>query len=410
LIAIIGSGELSDTMAEAHRTLMARLNAPVVPVFVDTPAGFELNIDQIDQKAVTYFKRNFDLDLTVARYRSVQDEAERVGAAIAAIRRANYIFAGPGSPSYALRTWRDSKVWEAMLARWREGAMLVFASAASLVLGEFAIPVYEIYKSGADVHWLSGLNLLADSRLRIAVIPHWNNHSGDQHDTRYCFMGAPRLTALEAALPDDALVLGVDEYTGVLLDVTEGAASVFGVGEVTLRHRNHQSAYSKGQSITLAEVNARLDAAPEVAVQPSDTSTETGMEAATNADISALQDNVEAALRAGEAETAVSGLIALNLIAGAGLEQGIYNRADLAVQALQHVLPMLTESFARITQAVQSADAFDSERVRLLDLLLYARTELRKAKQWGAADQLRDGLNALGFTLADTPAGTTWQR
>src|SRR5690349_14355507 len=119
LVAIFGSGELSDTMAEAHRNLMARLNGPVAPVFVDTPAGFELNIDQIDEKATTYFKRNFGLELAVARYRVANDSMETLSTALTAIGRANYIFAGPGSPSYAIRMWRNSKVWEAVLARWR---------------------------------------------------------------------------------------------------------------------------------------------------------------------------------------------------------------------------------------------------------------------------------------------------
>src|SRR5690349_14949329 len=128
LVAIFGSGELSDTMAEAHRNLMARLAGPVVPVFLDSPAGFELNIDQIDEKATAYFKRNFGLDLSIARYRTVHDSTEALSAALAAIGRANYIFAGPGSPSYAVRMWRDSKVWEAVSNRWREGALVAFSS------------------------------------------------------------------------------------------------------------------------------------------------------------------------------------------------------------------------------------------------------------------------------------------
>src|SRR5258708_39765007 len=70
LISLFGSGELSDTMAETHRILMARLQEPINPVFIDTPAGFELNIDSIDHKAISYFERNFGLSLTVARYRT----------------------------------------------------------------------------------------------------------------------------------------------------------------------------------------------------------------------------------------------------------------------------------------------------------------------------------------------------
>ena len=404
LVAILGSGELSDSMAEAHRTLMARLTEPIIPVFIDTPAGFELNINNINEKAVSYFKRNFGLDLTLASYHTTADSAERVGAAITAIRRANYIFAGPGSPSYGVRMWRDSKIWDAILTRWREGAMLVFASAASLTLGKFTIPVYEIYKCGQDVSWLDGLNLLGVTGLDIAVIPHYNNNSGDQHDTRYCFMGAPRLAALESLLPPDALELGVDEYTGLCLDVVNCSASVFGVGEVTLRHLGHQTTYKKGQTIPLRDITATLDASADAQPIAVPAESEPAL-APANSDVATLQSSVETAITAGDLAQAVNGLVSLNLIAGAGLEQGIYNRADLAVQALHHVLPLLT-AFANNAQVSAS---FEIERAKLLDLLIVARAELRQAKQWGAADQIRDNLTALGYVLADSPAGTTWQ-
>lgn len=407
LVAILGSGELSDSMAESHRWLMARLEQPIVPVFVDTPAGFELNINNIDEKAVAYFKRNFGLDLSLAKYRSADDNAERVGAAIAAIRRANYIFAGPGSPSYGVRMWQDSKVWDAILTRWREGAMLVFASAASLTLGKFTIPVYEIYKCGEEVRWLNGLNLLGTTGLDIAVIPHYNNNSGDQHDTRYCFMGAPRLATLEKLLPTNALELGVDEYTGVCIDVTRGEANVFGVGEVTLRHAAHQSVYQKGQTIQLGDINARLDTMSDVQPisnsEPDEVSNDPAEPA--NSDVVNLRASVEDAIKNGELEQTVNGLVSLNLIASAGLEQGIYNRAELAVQALHHLLPLLTT----FGNSAQASTEFEAERGKLLDLLIEARAELRKAKQWGAADRIRDGLTALGYVLADSAVGTTWQ-
>ena len=99
-IALIGSGELADASAEVHRTLMARLRQPIRPVFLDTLAGFESNIDGIDRKASEYFQRNFGLALAVARYRTARESADATAAAISAIGQANYILAGPGSPSY----------------------------------------------------------------------------------------------------------------------------------------------------------------------------------------------------------------------------------------------------------------------------------------------------------------------
>ncbi|MHB1296856.1 MAG: cysteine--tRNA ligase [Anaerolineae bacterium] len=45
----------------------------------------------------------------------------------------------------------------------------------------------------------------------------------------------------------------------------------------------------------------------------------------------------------------------------------------------------------------------------LVELLVKTRTELRRAKQWALADQVRDQLTALGVELQDGPDGTTWQ-
>lgn len=44
-----------------------------------------------------------------------------------------------------------------------------------------------------------------------------------------------------------------------------------------------------------------------------------------------------------------------------------------------------------------------------IDLLVEMRTELRKARQYALADQLRDRLSELGIVLEDTPQGTRWK-
>ena len=45
-----------------------------------------------------------------------------------------------------------------------------------------------------------------------------------------------------------------------------------------------------------------------------------------------------------------------------------------------------------------------------IDLLVSIRTELRAARQFALADNIRDGLAAQGVTLEDGPQGTQWQR
>ncbi|GAC1534731.1 MAG: cysteine--tRNA ligase [Herpetosiphon sp.] len=51
----------------------------------------------------------------------------------------------------------------------------------------------------------------------------------------------------------------------------------------------------------------------------------------------------------------------------------------------------------------QQADQF-------IDLLVATRTQLREAKQWALADNVRQALAALGIILEDQPTGTTWRR
>ncbi len=400
-LALIGSGELSDSMAEVHRLLMGQLGEPVRPVFVDTLAGFELNIDGINQKAISYFKRNFGLELALARFRSAKDSADTVAAAVTAIQRANYIFAGPGSPSYGIRTWQESRVWQAILERWRAGAMLVFASAAAITAGAQSIPVYEIYKVGEDAHWIDGLNLLHDIGITAAIVPHWNNNSGDQHDTRFCFMGAPRLSQLEAQLPADSKLIGIDEYTALLINGAAHRADVFGVGAVTIRGGGLETQFRKGQVIDFDHLSLK----PAAALEPMNVEPESAAigENTLDSEVERVRIAAREAIEAQNLQTAVDNLFALSLIAGAGLEQSNFGRADQAVQALQTLLPLLKAAEPTQISATVEAEA------GLIELLIAARAELRKAKQWAAADDLRKRLTELQYVLSDTPQGTIWQ-
>jgi hypothetical protein len=63
--------------------------------------------------------------------------------------------------------------------------------------------------------------------------------------------------------------------------------------------------------------------------------------------------------------------------------------------------------------AAQSAEGMrraDPSPEALIDLLLELRRALRNAKQWQLSDPARGGLSALGISLQDSPAGTTWTR
>ena len=113
----------------------------------------------------------------------------------APLLNANLIFIGPGSPTYAIRQLQGSLAWDLIRARHRLGATLVFASAATIAVGAYGLPVYEIYKVGQDVHNIPGLNIFADLGAQLSIVPHWNNTDGGADvDTSRCFIGMERFS------------------------------------------------------------------------------------------------------------------------------------------------------------------------------------------------------------------------
>ena len=134
----MGSGELTTTMVEVHKELLRKLGSAPRAAFLDTPAGFQLNVDQISQKAVEYFRSRVERPMSVASFKSKETstpyEAEQ---AFHTLRNSDFILIGPGSPTYAVRQWLQTPIPEILTKRVENGGCLVAASAAALTVGRF---------------------------------------------------------------------------------------------------------------------------------------------------------------------------------------------------------------------------------------------------------------------------------
>ena len=245
-------------MVKVHRELIGSLPAGE-RTMLDTPFGFQANADDLTEKIGDYFRDSVGTDLGVASWRRRDEPAAVRERALARVGKSSWAFAGPGSPSYALRQWIDTPMPLSLADIVERGGTLVMGSAAAVTLGSHSLPVYEIYKVGEESRWLTGLDLLgALTGLQAAVIPHYDNREGGRHDTRFCYMGETRLLELEAMLPEDVGVLGVDEHTAVIIDLDVGRAEVRGNGTMTLRHRQTESIVRAGEHIAIDDMRSAL--------------------------------------------------------------------------------------------------------------------------------------------------------
>lgn len=258
-IALFGSGETSPGGRKIFDFLF-KLAVPSPRVkILETPAGFELNSNQVAANVGDFIQHHLqnyqtEIEIVPARKKGTSNSPDDP-TIVQPILEADLIFMGPGSPSFAVRQLADSLAWEYILARHRLGAGLAFSSAATVAISGFALPVYEIYKVGEDLHWKKGLDFFAAYGLPISFIPHWNNQDGGEGlDTSRCYMGKPRFKELTRLLPEGQIIVGIDENTGLVIDFERECYHVVGQGNVTIIKQGSQVVIPAGSTPNLTDL------------------------------------------------------------------------------------------------------------------------------------------------------------
>ena len=155
----MGSGETAPTMVKVHRSVVERLgpgrraraaarHAVRVP---DQRRG-----DRVPGRDLLPRQRGCH----VGGGRPAPGRATSKGPAVTPSSPSwpprRLVFAGPGSPTYALRQWQGTARPALLAEKLALGGALTFASAAALTLGAVTVPVYEVYKVGEDPRWVPG--------------------------------------------------------------------------------------------------------------------------------------------------------------------------------------------------------------------------------------------------------------
>ena len=413
ILTIMGSGETAPTMVTTHRMLAAKLPKPARAILLDTPYGFQENAPELATKAIEYFKTSINIALDAAGL------TQMIGADVLAVERglqsvadAHYVFAGPGSPTYALRQWAGTPLAGLLTKKLRDGGIVTFSSAAALTLGRFTLPVYEIYKVGEEPRWLEGLNILGEIGINAALIPHYNNAEGGHHDTRFCYMGERRLAMLERELPEDVYVLGIDEHTGVVFDIDAQTATVVGKGVLTIRVKGVSTEIASGEVMPIDRLRnpsadtktggpsaaPSNDAAIDTATKP-DATFDSNLRQATDR----LNDAFAQAITAGDADAAARAALDLDeAITGWSADTVQSDDADYARSVLRS---MITRLAGAATGGLRDPREVVGPFVQvLLDL----RLQVRADKRFDLSDMIRDRLAEISVEVRDTPQGAEW--
>ena len=349
-LAILGSGETSPNLVSVHRELLEGLDDSSSIFMIDSPFGFQENANQLVEKIIDFYKVSLNVEMKLASYRNIEElNTKSFFKSIQLLESASFIFAGPGSPSYASKLWHGNEFEQTLKNHLIKGGKSLFASAAASTLGEHTLPVYEIYKVGKDPYWEKGLNLLDVYGLSCTVVPHFNNAEGGNHDTSFSYVGENRMkTLLDKSYSN---ILGIDEHTALIISGKNETFKVVGLGNVTILNREGTHVFEK-------DSEESLDILQKLLVSEK------------NASVKKI-DNVETEADSIDKST-------------------IKEIANLEIQI--------------------ESNKKNNERFEILvEKLILLRSKLRNEKNYKLSDEVRDILESSGLQIEDSEQGIQWR-
>lgn len=188
---------------------------------IPTAAALDHNNERAGNNGVNWFKKLGATNVSVTPV--IDRESANQKDNVAAIQNAKLIYMLGGFPDYLCQTLKDSLCWYAMLEAYHQGAVLGGSSAGAMVLCQY---LYDP-RSGEIVE---GLNLLPNG----CLLPHHNT------------FGKIWASRLKKLLPD-AVLIGVDEQTGMIDDAPHNGWQVYGKGNVNVYRSGTKQTHHAGE-------------------------------------------------------------------------------------------------------------------------------------------------------------------
>ena len=225
-IVLEGGAEFGGQMAKPDQRALELAGGPQARIsIIPTAAAPDNNSQRAGKNGVNWFTR---LGASNVETLPLIDKASANDAGIlTALRQSQLIYLLGGFTGYLGQTLLGSSGWQAMLAAYENGAVIAGSSAGAMVLCQY-------YFDPATSKVVEGLALVPNT----CVLPHHNTFG-----KRW----AAQLTTL---LPD-AVLLGIDEHTGMIDDGERKKKwTVYGQGAVTLYRKGKAVVHRAGETFT----------------------------------------------------------------------------------------------------------------------------------------------------------------
>jgi cyanophycinase len=247
-VALVGSGEYTDAMAETDRYLMATLGGSGATRIALLPTASGLEPDAPARWNALGQRHFAGLGATDIRPTDIIDAASAADSEqVALLRDANFFYLSGGDPQHVIQTLRGSPAWEAITAAYGRGAVLAGCSAGAMALSGRTLSLRQVLV-GTQVEWVKSLGVVP----HVIVFPHFDRMAG--------FMGEPRFQEMVGRVPEGHIAVGIDEdtalvRTAVALDIGDAPPArwrVMGRQTVTIfGHGAERRILRAGDEVTL---------------------------------------------------------------------------------------------------------------------------------------------------------------
>ncbi|MHB2028483.1 MAG: Type 1 glutamine amidotransferase-like domain-containing protein [Acidimicrobiales bacterium] len=226
-VALVGSGEYLEQMAELEGSLLAGRAPRYVQLATAAVQDGPSVVEHWHDLGVAQAKR-LGVEPVIVPVNTREDAENPLFANM--ISGAGLIYLSGGDPTYLADTLRGTKVWRAIEETWRSGAALAGCSAGAMALGSW-IPSLRHPRRGS----IDGLGLIEG----VGVIPHFDAFVARVPDLFTRFV-----------LPDESTtrVFGIDEETALVGGTVEW--TVQGRGSVWSLNSKEREEFPAGTFIS----------------------------------------------------------------------------------------------------------------------------------------------------------------